>query len=325
MLHSKADTLTFTRRQALTALAGAAAAPAFAGAAEAQVQALRLALIPIEPTCQAYYAQENGFFEKAGLDVEITVSSSTPAIMSALLTGTYDVAYSTVSTLATAHAKGLPVVIIAPSGMINENSKPIAGIVVGENSGITSAKDFNGKTFGTAALNTLAEYVPRAWVDKHGGDSTTMKFVEIPFPAIPDALAAGRVDAGYLVDPFLSIALKRNVARWLTTGDDAIAPVYLASCWCSTLSWAKAHPDVVARFATAMTDAGRWANANPTKVVPIIANHLKSDPAAVAATPRTIFADRLAASQIQPWIDVTAKYAKFSPFPASDLVYAPRA
>lgn len=318
--------LPLTRSRALAALAGAAVAPALRVPAAAQTAAsLRLALIPIEPTCQAYYAQENGFFAKAGLDVEITASSSTPAIMTALLSGTYDIAYSTVSTLATAHAKGLPVVIIAPSGMITSTSKPIAGIVVAANSNIQTAKDFNGKTFGTAALNTLAEYVPRAWVDKHGGDSSTMKFVEIPFPQIGDAMAAGRIDAGYLVDPFLSAAIKSHVARWLVTGDDAIAPVYLASCWCATLPWAKAHPDLVARFATAITEAGHWANTNPDKVVPIIANHLKSDPAAVAATPRTIFAERLVVAQIQPWIDVTARYAKFPPFPSSELVYAPHA
>lgn len=318
------DGYRISRSAALGALGGAVAAPAFLRTAAAQAPAtIKLALIPIEPTCEAYYAQENGFFDKAGLDVQVTVSASTPAIAAAILTGTYDIAYSTVSTLATAHAKGLPVTIIAPSGMINGTAKPIAGIVVGTNSGIQTGKDFNGKTFGAAALNTLAEYVPRAWVDKHGGDSNTVKFVEIPFPAIPDALASGRVEAAYLVEPFLSIAMKRNAARWLTTGDDAIAPVYLASCWYATTQWTKAHPDLVARFASAITAAGQWANANPAKVVPIVANHLKSDPDAVAATPRTVFADRLVAAQIQPWIDITARYAKFPAFPAAELVYVP--
>ena len=313
-----------TRAGALAALGGALAGPALVRPAAAQAPAtIKLALIPIEPTCQAYYAQENGFFEKAGLDVQVAVSQSTPAIAAAILSGTYDIAYSTVSTLATAHSKGLPVTIIAPGGLINSSTpKPIAGIVVGAGTGIQNAKDFNGKTFGTSALNTLAEYVPRAWVDKHGGDSNTIKFVEIPFPAIPDALASGRIDGGYLVEPFLSIALKGG-AKFLNTGEDAIAPVYLASCWYATTPWVKAHPDLVTRFAGAMAEAGKWANANPAKVVPIIANHLKSDPAVLASTTRTVFADRLVAAQIQPWIDVTARYAKFPPFPAAELVYVP--
>jgi NitT/TauT family transport system substrate-binding protein len=316
-------TMPFTRLRAMQALAGAVAVPSLLARAEAQTPAtIRLGIIPIEPTCSAYYAKENGFFDKAGLDVEITPSASTPALAAAVVTGTYDIAYATVSTLATAHAKGIPFVIIAPAGIIN-GSKAIGGIVVPVNSPIQKAKDFNGKTFGTSGLNTLAEYLPRAWVDKNGGDSSTMKFVEIPFPQIADALAAGRIDAAYLVEPFISIAKQRNIARLLTTGDDAIAPVYLASAWYATTAWAKAHPDLVARFATAMAEAGRWANANPAKVVPIIANHLKADPATTAAAPRTDFTDRLVAAQIQPWIDITARYAKFPPFPSADLVYAP--
>ncbi len=315
---------TLSRSRAIQSIAaGALAAPALLARTEAQTPAtLRVGLIPIEPTCSAYYAKENGFFEKAGLDVEITANPSTPALAAAVVTGTYDISYSTISTLATAHAKGIPFVIIAPDGLVTA-SKPSSAIVVAASSGIKTGKDFNGKTFGAAGLNTLAEYLPRAWVDMNGGDSSTMKFVEIPFPQIGDALATGRIDAGYLVEPFLSIARTRNVARILTSGDDAIAPVYLASAWFATSAWAKAHPDLVARFATAMSEAGRWANANPAKVVPIIAAHLKADPAVTAAAPRTEYTDRFVGAQIQPWIDITARYAKFPPFPWSDLVYSP--
>jgi NitT/TauT family transport system substrate-binding protein len=312
-----------TRSRAIQALGGAVAAPALVRGVSAQTATpLRVAIIPIEPTCEAYYAKEGGFFDRAGLDVDIIASPSTVAIAAALVTGTYDIAYATVSTLATAHAKGLPFVIIAPSGVIY-GDKSIAGIMVGVNSPIQTGKDFNGKTFGTSGLNTLAEYLPRAWVDKNGGDSSTMKFVEIPFPQIGDAIAAGRIDGGYLVEPFISQAKQRNVARFLASGDDAIAPIYLASAWYAMGPWARAHPDVVARFSAAITDAGKWAMANPQKVVPIIATHLKSDPAVVAASPRTKFEDKLVTAQIQPWIDITARYAKFPTFPTSEIVYVP--
>jgi len=312
-----------TRRRALQSLAGVVAATSLPVRAQAQTPAtIRLGIIPIEPTCSAYYAKENGFFDKAGLDVQITAGGSTPALAAAVVTGTYDIAYATVSTLATAHAHGLPFVIIAPAGII-DGTRAVGAIMVPANSTIQSPAELNGKTFGTSGLNTLAEYLPRAWVDKHGGDSSTMKFIEIPFPQIADALAAGRIDAGYLVEPFLTIAKKRGLVRFLATGDDAIAPVYLASAWYTTSAWAKAHPDLVARFATAMAEAGRWANANPAKVVPIIANHLNADPAVLAAAPRTEFTDRLVGAQIQPWIDITARYAKFPSFPWADLVYAP--
>jgi len=67
---------------------------------------------------------------------------------------TYDIAYATVSTLATAHAKGLPFVMIAPAGVIY-GARSIAGIMSGQLAD-PNGKDFNGKTFGTSGLNTLA-------------------------------------------------------------------------------------------------------------------------------------------------------------------------
>jgi NitT/TauT family transport system substrate-binding protein len=282
---------------------------------------IRLVLIPIEPAAGVYYAQENGFFAKAGLDVEITQNPSSPAAVSAVLSGTYDIAYGTVPTLATAHSKGLPLVFIAPG--IADSSAHIGGaIMAAPNATFKTGKDFNGKTLGTAGLNTIAEYLPRAWIDKNGGDSSTVKFVEMPFPITADAIAAGRIDGAYLVEPFMTIAVQKHLAKIVATGDDAISPTdYIATGWFTTTAWAAAHPDVVARFARAMAEAAAWANANPAKVVPILAKYYKADPALVAQTQRPFYPDRLVAAQVQPWIDITARYAKFPSFKADELIY----
>ncbi len=312
--------MRITRSRAVRILGAVAAAPWLIGRAQAQTPAIRVGMIGIEPTCLVYYAKENGYFERAGIDVDVTVNPSSPAIAAAVVSGTYDVGYATMSTLAEAHVKGVPFVIIAPDGLITPGLV-IGGIMTAANSTIRTAKDCNGKTFGTSGLNTQSEYAPRAWVDKHGGDSSTIKFVEIPFPQTADALAAGRIDAAYLVEPFITLGTKRNLIRMLATGDDAIAPTYLASAWYATLPWARAHPEHVAHFATAIGQAARWANANPTKVVPIIAERLKADPVITAQAVRTVYTDRLVDAQIQPWIDITAKYAKFASFPAAEIIY----
>ena len=284
---------------------------------------IRLGLIPIEPAAGAYYALENGSFTKAGLDVVIDQNPSTPALAAAILSGTYDIAYGTVPTLATAHAKGLPFVMVAPG--IADSAVHFGGaIVIGTNSSIKTGKDFNGKTLGTAGLNTIAEFLPRAWIDKNGGDSTTVKFIELPFPATADVIAAGRIDGAYLAEPFVTIAEKKGLAKILTTGDDAISSSqFLATGWFATSAWAKAHPDAVARFQRAMSEAATWANANPAKVVPLLAKDLKADPALIAQTRRPYFPERLIVAEVQPWIDITARYQKFPPFKADELVYVP--
>jgi NitT/TauT family transport system substrate-binding protein len=284
---------------------------------------LKVAMIPIEPAASVYYAKENGFFTKDGLDVDIEQNPSTPAIASALLAGTFDIAYGTIPTLATAHSKGLPFVIIAPG--ISSSSIHFGGaIMVGVNSTAKTGKDLNGKTLGTAGLNTIAEYLPRAWIDKTGGDSTTVKFVEMPFPVTPDAIASGRVDGAYLAEPFVTIAEQKHAAKILSQGDTAISSgEYISTGWYTTIQWARAHPDVVARFQRAMSEAAAWANANHPLVVPILAKDLHADPAIVGQARRPYYPEHLIAAQVQPFIDITAKYEKFAPFKADDLIYIP--
>jgi NitT/TauT family transport system substrate-binding protein len=218
----------------------------------------------------------------------------------------------------------LPFVCIAP-GAGWEPGKIVGSIMVANASTLKTAKDLNGKTFATPGLGTIGEFLPRAWIDKHGGDSSTVKFVEIPFPLEADALVSGRVDAAYLVEPFLTTALKSGTVRSFVYPDDALGTSYLATVWFATAPWAKAHPELVARFVSALRDAGRWANANPAKVVPILAKDLHADPTIIAQANRSYFSDRLIPAEVQPWIDVTAKYAKFAPFPASDIIYTPPA
>jgi NitT/TauT family transport system substrate-binding protein len=313
-----------SRRHAASLIVAGLTLPWAGGTASAADPAtIRIGMLPLEATCVAYYAKDNGYFDKAGLNVVIEVNPSSLAVASAVVSGTYDIGYATISTLASAHVKGLPFVIIAPAGIITPGLV-IGGIVAPLRSSIRTAKDLNGKTFAVSGLNTLAEYQPRAWVDKHGGDATTMRFIEMPLPEIVEALDAGRVDAGYLTEPFLSVGTKRNVVRMLATGNDALAPRYLASAWYTNSAWAEAHADIITRFVAAMAEAGRWANANPAKVVPIVAARLKLDPTLVGAAMRTTFTDKLVDAQIQPWIDVTSKYAKFVPFPATDLIYKAR-
>jgi NitT/TauT family transport system substrate-binding protein len=313
-----------TRQRALQSVATAATAPWWPRSADAQTMpAIRAALIPIEPAASIYYAAENGFFTKAGIDVQITQNPSSPAIAAAVASGTYDVAYAPISTLAVAHSRGLPFVAITPG--ISFVPGEIAGaIMVPMASTVKTAKDFNGKTFACAGLGTIAEYQPRAWIDKHGGDSTTVKFIEMPFPEQIAAMNSGRVDAAYLVEPFITVATRSNTVRLLTTGDDAIGPSFLSTAWYATSQWATAHPDLVTKFVGAMVAAARWGNANQDKVVPFLVKYLKADPALAAAAHRPHFEERLVPAQMQPWIDVTARYAKFASFPASDIIYAPK-
>jgi NitT/TauT family transport system substrate-binding protein len=295
-----------------------------AGTAGAQttLPTVRAAWFPSEAAAQVYFAKEMGFFQKEGLNVEIQSISNTSAIAEAVASNNADIGFSAILSIAVAYKKGIPFTIVA-AGNVYESSAPIAAIMVAQNSPIHSAKDLNGKTIGANSVKSISEYGPRAWIDKNGGDSSTVKFLELQFATMPDAVAAGRIDAEWLTEPFVAIGKKSN-GRVLAYAFDAIGKEFLVSGWFATSQWTKDHPDLVARFAAGMRDAARWANANPAKSGEILLGLIKMDPAVFASVVRTRFADHLSAADIQPQVDLAARYGLFpQTFPAADLIYNP--
>jgi NitT/TauT family transport system substrate-binding protein len=307
-----------SRKAALAALGAAAVLPALGAPAHAQSQpAIRVAYIPFESSAQLFYAKELGLWEKAGLTVELQPNPFGAAIASAVASNAIDIGYATVMTLASAHAKHIPFGIIAPANAFDITQHP-NGMLVAASANVKTGKDLNGKTIGSPGLNTLGEYGVRAWVDANGGDASTLRFVEIPFSEMAGALGTGRIDAAYVAEPFLADAKKAGHA--VTIEFDAIAKAFLVAGWFTTNDWAKAHPEAVKKFAASMRDASDWALKNPAKCPDILAKYLKVDAATVALAPRAFFARTLVPSNIQPGIDLTAKYAKFPTFPAQELI-----
>jgi NitT/TauT family transport system substrate-binding protein len=281
---------------------------------------LRIATVPIDNAAEVYYAKELGFFARAGLDVQIQPIQNSGEIGSAIASGAIDVGYGTLIPLALAHIKNIPFVIIAPATLYTSRA-PNSELIVNAASPIRTASDLTGKIVGTNGLGNIAEYGPRVWIDRNGGDSSKVRFIELPFSAMPDALAAGRIDAAWLTEPYLSQT--RTTGRVLATALDTIAKEFLIGAWFTTSQWAQDHPDLVRRFAAVMHETALWANRNPSESAKILVKYTKIEPSVVASMVRSRYAERLSSSLMQPVVDVSAKYGKFATFPAGELLYLP--
>ena len=283
--------------------------------------ALRVALVPVENAAQAYFAAELGLFAKARLDVDLQPLSNGGAIASAVAAGGADIGFATVIPLALAHVRGLPLVFVA-AGYVSNDRLPTSAMLVLPDAPIHRGADLNGKVVGTNGLATINEYVPRAWIDATGGDATTVRFVELPFSGMPAALASGRVDAAYVAEPFTTQA--KAHARVLFYGTAVTKDGDVLGGWFAATEWARTHTDVVRRFAGVMQQAAAWANANPAACAAILSRRLKIEPQLAAAINRTTFAERLSAPRMQGSIDLAARYAHFTPFPAEELIFEGR-
>jgi NitT/TauT family transport system substrate-binding protein len=274
--------------------------------------------VPIDAGAEVYYAQDMGFFTKAGIQVDIQTAANGGASAAAVAGNAIDIGYSDMVSISTAFGKSVPFVVVAAAGM-HEATAPTNLLMVSANSPIHSAKDLNGKIIAGSGLGTISGFGPRAWIEANGGDLASVKFVELPFPQMQPALEAGRVDVITIAEPFLSAARKTD--RIIGVPYDAIAKEFLISAYFTTTTWAKANPDALKRFISAIHEAAVWGNANHAKSAEILLKYAKMDPDLAASMVRTKYGEQLTSAIMQPVINVAAKYGKFPPFPADELMY----
>lgn len=284
---------------------------------------IRVAVIPLEVSAEPYYARETGVLAKDGIDFDIQSIQSGVAIASAVASNAVDVGYVSIVALAQAHIKGIPLVAIGPAAEYR-SSAPTTAIVVAAASSIRSGKDLNGKVVAVSGLNNFPEYSARAWVDTHGGDPSTVKWVEIPFPSMAAAVGAGRVDAAVISEPFVAVA-KLQGLRLLGYPNDAVAKDFVSGVWVTTVQWATSHPELVRRFSTTMHDVAVWANQrqNDATSGAILVKDIKIDPSIVGTMSRARFGERLTATSMQPSLDLATKYGNFPALAAQELMYTP--
>jgi NitT/TauT family transport system substrate-binding protein len=283
-----------------------------------------LATAPNDSSGEAFYAADMGFFAKAGLNVKVVPMNNAGAVAPAVISGSVTIGGLTVPSVAIAREKGVPITIIAPAS-IYSTAAPTSGIIVLKNSPLRKASDLNGKTIATRDLSNMSYYGANAWIDKNGGDSKSVHWIEISDTATTAAMQQGRVDAASVSEPALDDALHGD-GRMLGAVYDAIGDKFLIAVFFTTEDYAKAHPAVMRKFADAIIAAGKWANANHAASAKILEKY-----AGVPIPPgytRVTYAERLRAADAQPVLDMLAGYGVLKPSPhAADLfsptVYAP--
>jgi NitT/TauT family transport system substrate-binding protein len=303
---------------AFTALAAGLASVASAQPAAAPLTTIRIAMPPVDAASQAYYAQAKGFFKKAGLNVEIQTVSGGAPVAAAVVGGSADIGQSNLSSLCSAHERGIPVVAIAGANLFDARTRQ-SELMVAANAPFRGARDLNGKTIGVAGLKNVTEVAFDAWMEANGGDWKSAKVVEVPFSSMADAVATGRIDAAMMTEPELSGALAGKRVRILATPMESIAREFVIGAWFSTSAYAKAHPDIIRAFASAMAMAADWANHNQIESGKIL--ETATGITLVGTASRVTFADRLDARDMQPLIDASAKYGALkATFPAAQLM-----
>jgi NitT/TauT family transport system substrate-binding protein len=310
---------TLARSTFLAGAAALAALPRAARAASGAPAVVRAGTIPADVSAVVTYADDLGYFRNTGLDVQIQIMQSGPVIAPAVLGGSLDVGAANVGSLAGARERGLPLRIFAPASEVSAATLSDV-LMVKDDSPIHTGADMNGKTVGIVAMKTLQHACVLAWIDKHGGDSKTVKFVEVPFPEMIGALDAGRVDIAIPSEPFTTQGRAGN--RVLGSCYEVFPKPVLLFGFFATDAWLAANGDVATRFSAAIKAAAIWANAHPLASATLLTRFTKVDPAIAARMNRATYATAIDPAMIQPPIDLMVRYGMLpKTIAANDVIW----
>jgi NitT/TauT family transport system substrate-binding protein len=299
--------LRVRRVDVLAAPFGVAAVLAARRAAAQALTPMRVGTVVTDTFAEVCYAQDLGFFQKAGLAVDLQLFSNGSAISTAIVGGALDVGVAVPLTIANAVIRGVPFTLIA-AGAINTVKDPMIDLVVARDGPIHAAKDLEGKAVAVTGVKALQDVALDAWLDRNGADPAKVARVEMGFSAMPAAIERSTVAAAMLGEPVLSVAANAKTVRSLANPIAAIAPQTLVSAWYTTKSYLQDNAVTVEKFRAAIVDAGRWANQHHDNATAILAKYAKVAPESLRNMSVCRYTDRLAAADIQPLLDVSTKF-----------------
>ena len=290
----------------------AALSPIRPALAQTRRAVLRVATLGGDIGAQVWYAKELGAFDAAGLDV-ILMDVHSEDVPAAVAAGALDIAMLSIPTIAIARSQGTPFSLIAAANLYVANA-PTAGLLaVPKSSPVQHAKDLNDKTIGVFGVGGLPEFAVRTWIDRNGGDSVGVRFIQMTFAEMLPALSTRLVDAvgmDVTTDPLLG--KPQDGARVLCAAFSAVAPVFLSSAWFGTEDWIAQNHDAARRFARVMRQAAVWGNAHRRESAAIVERNAYLEPGRMNACARVTYGTELIARQIQPCIDVAYPYGELT-------------
>jgi NitT/TauT family transport system substrate-binding protein len=247
---------------------------------------VKVGVIPIVDVAPIYLGKEQGFFSKRNIDLTMEQAQGGAAIVPAVVSGQYQFGFSNVVSLMLAQSKNVPIKAVANGNNASGDAKKDFGMLVVKDPAIKTAKDLEGKTVATNTLKNIVDTSVKEMVRRAGGDAAKVKFAEVPFPDMAAALDAGRVQAMFVVEPFLASALAKG---WTTIGSFAdIDPELCISAYFTSTQLTQTKADLVTRFTEAMKESLAYANSNPDAVRKVITTYttIKADAAAKMTLPK---------------------------------------
>jgi len=198
--------MTMNRRKAITVLGAATATVALSTPALAQNKKITVGALRFTSHSASFIGVEKGYFQDAGLDVELKFFQAATPMAVAIASGDVDYAVTAISggLVSLADKGAIKVIGGALSEEIGIDGQKILASNAAFDAGLTSPAALGGKTYGMTTAGSSFHYMGSKISDKEG---VSVKFKPLQkVGAIIGALKSGQIDAWSIV-PHLAKAL----------------------------------------------------------------------------------------------------------------------
>jgi len=269
---------------------------------------VNVGVIPIVDVAPIYIGRDKGFFSKRHIDLHLVQESGGAAAIPGVQSGDFQFAFGNVVSLLLANTQGLPLQAIAEGNSSTGNtSKDFSAVVVPKDSTVQSAKDLEGKTVAVNNLKNIGDVTIRAAMEKAGADPSTVHFVEMGFPDMPAAVAKHRVDAAWVVEPFVTVATSQG-ARIVSYNFASAAKDLTIATYFTTKQRIAEDPSLVKRFRAAIQESLQYASDHPQAVRAELPKYTKIPEDAAAKITLPKFPQDINVDSMQTLADDMAKY-----------------
>ena len=236
---------------------------------------LPLAFMPLVDAAPVIIAQEMGFAETEGINLDLVAAPSWSSVRDMLAFGRVDAAHL-LSPVAVAMAMGLggvstpisAVSVLSVNGNVIGVGQTLEARLKAAGFGFDFADPFKAATalaevrdgpivFGVPFPFSLHVELLRYWCRHTDLGEDGIEIRTVPPPLMADALAAGDVDAFCVGEPWGSVAVDQGAGALLLPGK-AIWEFAPEKVLAVRKDWAETEPDLLGRLMRAVWQAGRW-------------------------------------------------------------------
>jgi NitT/TauT family transport system substrate-binding protein len=227
---------------------------------------LNVAVVPAVDSAGFFVALHQGLFAKQGLTVNYTPSVSSNVSINQQLAGKFDITGGNyVSYIQHYVDDHQPLEIIAEGSVMQQGTQAIYTM---PGSKIKTLSDLKGHMLGINAPLNINYLLAASVLIQNGIKLTEVNFptAPIPFPKMAGELAAGKIDAAAMPEPFATAAEQKYGAVELADLNQGATEQFPIQGYVVTKSWAEQNPGTLRAFVTALAQGQELADTSRASV-----------------------------------------------------------